>query len=162
MSTLTVAFAPYVDTDTSTTTRHASVTLTSVGVQPREKLYPQEIQGLADGEQPITFTISRFARKKVIDDLLPHAASFVARAPRRTLDGFLDAVVNDGAELAQFTWSETDRRDGSTYSQSEWGFYRVQGPQVAGARESLQLVLYPVNRLRFVNSSTYLSDADYN
>jgi len=117
---------------------------------------------MAGAEQPITFTISRFARKKVIDDLLPHAAKFVARAPRRTLDGFLDAVVNDGAELAQFSWSETDRRDGTSYSQSEWGFYRVVSPQVAGARESLQLVLFPVNRLRFVNSSTYLSDADYN
>jgi len=97
MSTLTVAFAPYVNDDTSTTTRHASVTLTNVGVQPREKLYPQSIQGLADSEQPITFSLERFARKKVIDDLLPHAATFVARAPRRTLDGFLDAVVNDGA-----------------------------------------------------------------
>jgi len=162
MSTLTVAFAPYVNDDTSTTTRHASVALTNVGVQPREKLYPQEIQGLADAGQPITFRIDRFARKKVIDDLLPHAATFVARAPRRTLDGFLDAVVNDGAELAQFTWTERDRRDGTTYSQSEWGFYRIQAPQVAGARESLSLVLYPVNRLRFVNSGTYLSDADYN
>jgi len=162
MSTLTVAFAPYVNTDTSTTTRHTSVTLTNVGVQPREKLYPQQVQGLAGAEQPITFSLERFARKKVIDDLLPHAATFVARAPRRTLDGFIDAVVNDGAELAQFTWSETDRRDGTSYSQSEWGFYRVQAPQVAGARESLQLVLFPVNRLRFVNSSTYLSDADYN
>lgn len=161
MATLTISFAPYVNDDTSTTTRHSAVTLTSVGVQPREKLYPQSITGLAGGEQPITFDITRFARKKVIDDLLPHAATFIARAPRRTLDGFIDAVVNDGAELAEFSWTERDRRDGSTYTQSEWGFYRIVSPQVAGARESLQLVLYPVNRLRFVNSSTYLSDADY-
>lgn len=117
---------------------------------------------MQDLEQPIAFTTERFARKKAIDDLRSIAAKFIARPPRRTLSGFIDAVVNDGAELVKFEWTERDRRDGSTYTQSQFGFFQIGNPTVRGTRESLQLVLYPVNRLRFVNSSTYLSDADYN
>lgn len=161
MATLTVTFAPYVNTDTSTTTRHTAVTLTSVSVTVPNKAYPQSIEGLADADAPIAFTFDRFVRKKVIDDLLPHAATRIARAPKVTLDEFSDAVVNDGAELVEFEWTERDRRDDSTYTQSQWGFFTINQPRIQGTRESLTLTLYPVNRLRFVNSSTYLSDAVY-
>lgn len=162
MATLTLNGDVYVDTDTSTTERFTEVTLTSVGVDRASKAYPQALRGMAGLEQPIAFEISRRVRKKLIDDVLDLCATFVARQPRRTLDGFIDAVVNDGAELVNASWTERDRRDDSTYTQSESGFLRLVDPTVRGDRESLTLVLYPVNRLRFVNSTTYLSDADYN
>lgn len=157
MATLTISGVVYVNDDASTTTRFTAVELTSVGLTSREKLYPQAISGMADLVEPITFDISRFARKKVVDDLVGIATTFIARPPRRTMSGYIDAVVNDGAELCKFAWTERDRRDDTTFTQEEHGFFRIVSPTVRGTSESLQLVLYPVDRLRFVNSSTYLS-----
>lgn len=157
MSTLTISGSVYVNNDAAPTTRFTAVTLSSVGVRVREKLYPQGVTGIADAEEPVTFDVQRYARKKVIDDLLGKSAKFVARGPRRTLDGFRDAIVGDGAELCKFEWTEVDRRSGATYTQSEFGYFRVVNANVQGFQESLQLVLYPVDRLRFVNSSTFLS-----
>jgi len=157
MSTLTISSGVYVNDDVFPTTRFSPISMSSVGVRTREKLYPQKILGMAGAVQPITFDITRFARKKVIDDLLPISATFVAREPRRTLDGSIDAVVNDGAELCKFEWQEVDRRSGSVYTQSEFGYFRIVNAQVDGVQESLQIVLFPVDRLRFVNTSTYLS-----
>lgn len=157
MSTLTISGSVYVNNDAAPTTRFTAVTLSNVGLMSREKLYPQSITGLADADEPITFDITRFARKKIIDDLLGKSAKFVARGPRRTLDGFIDAVVGDGAELCKFEWTEVDRRSNTEYTVDEYGYFRVSNAIVTGMRESLQLIVYPVDRLRFVNSATFLS-----
>lgn len=151
MSNLTITGDVFVNDDTSTTERFTSVSF----------VMAQSLTGAAGLEAPLRFDIERPARKAMLDDLKGIATTFIARAPRRTMSGRIDAIVNDGAELCKFAWTERDRTNNNTYSESQFGFFRINEPTIRGHRERLQLVLYPVNRLRFVNSSTYLSDADY-
>jgi len=149
MGTLTISSGVLENDDVSTTSRFTSVTLVSTsGDDPRDKEYPQSIVGAADLVQPIVFSVQRPIRTKMRDDLIPIATTFIARAPRRTRSGFYDAVIDADAELVNFAWSELDRTTtGGSAAVDEWGFFQIIRPTIRGTRETLDLVLFPVDKV---------------
>jgi len=119
--------------------------------------YPNQVEGVPGSYAPITFQwAAQHMRQTAIASLLPIAAVFIARGPTRTIGGKYDAVVNSGAELCLFTWSERDRSAATSESRSISGYFRISHSGMSGMNEQLSVVLYPVDRLRFVGSTDYL------
>lgn len=110
--------------------------------------YPSEIAGHAALKKPISFTWRhQDMQEDNAADLGAIAANFVLRGPRRTLDGNVDAVVNDEAELCKIVF-------GVGGNQSVYGYITVE-TQAAGMTETTIVTVHPVDRLRFVGSSDY-------
>lgn len=109
--------------------------------------YPVEVSGHVALDRPVTLTFrSRGMNKEKVAGLAAIAASFVAREPRRTLAGYVDAVCNVGTELCKVVFDDS--------SQTIWGFITLEA-SVTGADETVMLTVHPVDRLRFVASSDY-------
>lgn len=161
MSTLTISSNVKLN-GTAVAARFTTITLTNASVERWAKSFFQGIQGDPQLYAPITFDWKgRYMRAKVgtaTSKLAAIAATFVARAPTRTLSGSRDAVVNSGAELCVFAWDELDRsvRPNASLSRVAVGYFQVVAASIQGHDESVSIVLYPVDRLRFVGSTDYL------
>jgi len=140
---------------TAVAARFTTITLSSGA--GRTSKYPNQIQGVPGAYEPLTFQWdAQHLRQTAVASLLPTAAVFVARGPTRTLSGSYDAVVNQGAELCLFTWAERDRSTNTSEPRSVSGYYRISRSGISGAGEQLSVIVYPVDRLRFVGSTDYL------
>ena len=161
MSTLTISSNAKLN-GTAVAARFTTITLTNVGVDMRAKSFFQGVHSHPDLHEPVTFNWDgRYMRSKVGDaasSLAAIAATFVARAPTRTLAGKRDAVVNVGAELCEFQWDELDHSvlPNVSLSRVASGYFKVAATSIQGQHERLSVVLYPVDRLRFVGSTDYL------
>ena len=149
-------------TGTAAGANFTTITLQNTSTDPRTKTFPTGIIGIPDALQPTRFTFRRRVRKVAVDDLAPIAVYQFARPPLLTRGGTAsDAVAqNSSAELAKFTYTVMDGRDGTSYSESFWGVFQLENWSRDGTSESGTIVAWPCDVLRFANSTTYYANPD--
>lgn len=143
----------YVNDDASTTTR-----FTTFSLNPANRETMTAIQNRLGGGKPIQFTFQGSGLLDRLAELEDIACLGVINgAPRGNLGesgaAFFEAVARSG-ELVKITatlYDETERSDSGIITDLN---ANVQG---SFKNHRIDFVFYPCDRLRFVNSSTYLS-----
>jgi hypothetical protein len=111
--------------------------------------------------EAITFTWrDPIGQSQTFRQLLDALKTFEARRisggqPRRNLSGYRDAVADPGAQICTVTWQEIDPWTGSSIDYSETGIISIVSVRVARREESISVILYPCDRLRFYGMTTF-------
>ena len=144
-----------------TTAQFPTFSLTSVSVDVKSRTGPQAVSGHANlWDAPIEFTVERSARDVVTDFLAFVAVKGLLNGrPFTTLSGWRDAVAQAGY-LANVSWTERRNDGGAAESFSVWGVVLVTNATVRGARETLQILVWPCCALFMTGTNTVFVTPD--